>query len=376
MSKKSVRKQEKISTKEKGKIVEQIVASMHDLSGVKVENNVFLPTLGNSRRKREIDVLLTSNIAGYPVKIAIECKNERNVIGAPKIDAFVGKLIDIGIPLQHGIYISASGYTSGAIDRAKKAGIRTLELTGIGENLTDSVVEAIQSIVYLLLEIVNIQIRNNVANTPNSQQMLIFYDEHSKICGSVPDLIWQEWLNGKISSSLGEYEITLNIPSNWHQIVDGKIESVISASAKIRIIGLVMTISGKAKKHLLLNSIDKKVEKFQFDVIFDTSKTTYPITAIQSENQLDEFTKRPESIKLNIGKIKLPRIRFGAMYWPPSERTAKIVINLMQAFEAGKIPDPRPINIVELEGADLQTIWEPIWNEHPATKQQTKTADG
>jgi hypothetical protein len=203
--------------------------------------------------------------------------------------------------------------------------------------------------------------------------MLVFFDESGKICGSIPDLIWQKWIGGELSPSIGECEIQLNIPPNWYQIVDGKVEPIISVFAQIRVIGLVITVSGKAKQHFLLNAVDKKVEKFQFDLTFDTSKTIYPITAIRAENQFDEFVKRPEAVKLTIGRIRLPRIRFGSMYWPPSERTAKIVIGLMQAFEAGKIPDPRPIDIAELEGTDLQTIWEPIWNEHPAVKKRVKT---
>lgn len=358
-----------LNTKEKGEIVEKIVASMHDLYGVKVKQNEFVPALGNIGRKREIDVLLVSDIAGYPIKIAIECKNEKKPIGAPKIDAFVGKLQDIGIPVQHGIYVSASGYTSGAIDRAKKVGLRTLLLTGVGENLADSVVNAIQSIIYLLLNVEKIQIENNVANTPNSIQMLIFYDESGNICGSIPDLIWQKWLNDEIPALIGEQEILLTVPSNWSQIVDGKIEPLISASAKIRITGLVMKISGNAKKHLLVDVVDQKIEKFQYDVNFDTTRTKFPLTTILTENQLDEFINNKETIRLNIGKIKLPRISIGSMYWPPSERSAKKAIELMQAFEAGKIPDPRPMNIVELEGSDLRTIWEPIWNEHPSSKK-------
>ena len=341
------------------------MASMHDLPGVKVEFNVRIPSLGKSHRKREIDVLLSSSLAGYSVQIAIECKNEKNVIGAPKIDAFVGKLLDIGIPPQHGIYVSASGYTSGAIERAKEGRIKPLVLTGLTkERLTASVAEAFQSIVYLLLDVVNINVKNKVASTPNYQKMLVFYDDHEKLCGSIPDIIWQKWLAGEPASAIGEYEIQLAIPPNWYQIVDDKIEPIISASARIRIIGLVITISGQAKKHFLINANDNKVEKFQLDVSFDTGQGTYSVLTMLTESQLTEFVKRPEAVKVNIGRIRLPRIRVGPMYWPPSERTARIVINLMRAFEAGKIPDPRPIDIAELEGNDLQTIWEPIWSEH------------
>jgi hypothetical protein len=76
-------------------------------------------------------VLVTGNMAGYPIRVAIECKNEQLPIGVPKLDAFVGKFKDIGIPVQQGIYVSVSGYTSGMIERATAAGIRPLVLTGL-----------------------------------------------------------------------------------------------------------------------------------------------------------------------------------------------------------------------------------------------------
>jgi Restriction endonuclease len=108
-------------SKAKGSIAEQIVATMHDVSGVEVAANVFLPVIGGGRR-REIDVLITATVVGYQARYAIECKNERGAIGAPKIDAFIGKLKDVGIPPQYGIYVSVNGYTSGAVRRAKKEG--------------------------------------------------------------------------------------------------------------------------------------------------------------------------------------------------------------------------------------------------------------
>ena len=44
---------------------------LHDLPGVKVERNVQLPPIrGDQTRRREIDVLLTGYVTGYPVRIA------------------------------------------------------------------------------------------------------------------------------------------------------------------------------------------------------------------------------------------------------------------------------------------------------------------
>ncbi len=80
---------------------------MHDHPGVTVERNRRLPPASGLGGKREIDVLITAIVAGYPVQMAVECKNEA--------DAFIGKLQHVGIPPQQGIYISANGYTTGAI---------------------------------------------------------------------------------------------------------------------------------------------------------------------------------------------------------------------------------------------------------------------
>src|SRR6266487_2000361 len=130
----------------KGRLVEMIVASMHEEAGIKIEQNVRLPSIRNPKRKREIDVLLSGTISGYPIRIAIECKNYKSVIGAPKIDAFVGKLEQIGIPSQHGVFVAAGGFTADAIDRAKEAGIKTLILTGLTKDrLAVEIFSAVQA---------------------------------------------------------------------------------------------------------------------------------------------------------------------------------------------------------------------------------------
>ena len=205
--------------------------------------------------------------------------------------------------------------------------------------------------------------------------MLTFYDEQGRTCGSIPDLIWQSWLNGQLPLSIGEHDIPLAIPAGWHQVIDGKIEPVLSVSAKLRILGLVVTVSGKARQHLLVDASTKKPEKFKVDASFATDKATFPVTAIQTEEQLKAFVERPDAVKLSIGRIGLPRIRIGPMYWPPSERAGQIVIEKMRAFEAGKISDPRPFNFAEIEGTDMQAIWEPIWGTN-SSSQVTDKEDG
>ncbi len=193
---------ESFTNKQKGNLVEEIAAMMHDCVGVKVERNVFLtPVNGDPRRKREIDVLLTSYVAGYPVRLAIECKNEAEVTGVEHIGAFIDKLDDVGIPHQQGVFISATGYTSGAIDRAKAKGIRTLALTGLTEDrLSAAVSDAWQYLVYLLPVIKQVSVTNHVAEAP--PEIFDFQNEQGELCGFLPDLIWFQWQNREIELTI------------------------------------------------------------------------------------------------------------------------------------------------------------------------------
>ena len=59
----------------KGRLVESIVAELHDDGSSLVEKNVLLPVIGNAKGKCEIDVLLTGKISGHTIRIPIECKN-------------------------------------------------------------------------------------------------------------------------------------------------------------------------------------------------------------------------------------------------------------------------------------------------------------
>src|SRR5581483_3827416 len=141
------RKKNQPSTVKKGRIVEQIVAAFHDYPNVEIQRNVFLKVQGEGKRRREIDVLVTGNLAGHTVQIAVECKNESKPIGVQKIDEFIGKLKDVGIPCKQGIYVSASGYTEGAIERAIKEGIKPFTLVGLTkEGLSAVLLEAFQAI--------------------------------------------------------------------------------------------------------------------------------------------------------------------------------------------------------------------------------------
>jgi hypothetical protein len=111
------------------KVIEDISALAHRSPGVIVKQNARLPCLrrvSNKRRYREIDVLLSSRVAGHSVHFAIECKDQFRPVSSPQIDAFIGKLEDVGISPQTSVFVSSSGYYDSAVERASEVGMKTL----------------------------------------------------------------------------------------------------------------------------------------------------------------------------------------------------------------------------------------------------------
>ena len=143
-------KRPKESTTSKGRAFEALAASFYRDPGINIKTNVrFAPKVDSDKRhqKREIDLLIEEEVVGKKILIPIECKDEKGKIGSPKIDSFVGTLNYIGIPSQHGIYISSNGYTRGAIERASEAGISPFILK---TNEYKKNIEVNQSLIYLL----------------------------------------------------------------------------------------------------------------------------------------------------------------------------------------------------------------------------------
>ena len=96
---------------------EKIVADIHRQfagNAVVTENETII---GKSGRKRQIDVALRTDVAGYQVLVVVECKDYQRRVGIGKVDELIGKIDDVGA--AKGILVSDSGFDSGAVDRAK-----------------------------------------------------------------------------------------------------------------------------------------------------------------------------------------------------------------------------------------------------------------
>src|ERR1041384_4043373 len=215
---------------EKGRLLEQVAARMYASPFHKVTPNAELPPINrNPKLTREIDVLLESKVVTRPPKKAIECKNLNKKVGIERIDAFAGKLNDIGIAHEHGIYISPTGYTEDAIDRARPLNLQLLTLTGLTEDgLASVTADASQLKVFYIAKVQGITVTNNVEQIGNAGDLLIFFDGNGNFCGTVADLIWNQWQAGMIPAEAGKYDINLIVPEGWRQIINGNEQPVLA----------------------------------------------------------------------------------------------------------------------------------------------------
>lgn len=353
----------------KGHLVEQVVAKMYEWRDVeKVETRVHLPTRGNPKRTREIDVLLTMSPAGHTIQMPIECKNERKPIGAPQIDAFIGKLGDIDFPAQLGIYVSASGYTQDAIERAQEAGVTPLTLSGLTEDrLSSTVFAAFQSLVFAILEVESITISND--SSTNQAEAFSLYNEDDDFVGYLQDLIWQKWVEGEPSSIIGQYDLQIEVPESWHRIVAGKSEPIRTFEARVQVLGAVITIAGEAQAHALINAVDNTLGKQHVSALFPPVPSG-SVTVFGTEAELNVYLENQGALHVTIGRFRLPRISWGHLYWPPSKRVTRKLMGIMQAYASGEISTLPQLERAEVEGTDLSALWEPIWEAYPAYIRQ------
>jgi hypothetical protein len=312
------------SRNDKGIILEQIVAMLHEVDGVKVETNAKLSPKSGDNRKIEIDVLLTSFVAGYPVRIAIQCKNYEKKITREQIGAFKDSLDDAGIPHQHGIVVSVHGYQSGAVKRAKEIGIKTLILEGLSKTrLTAEIKASFQYFAYLLLVVEKMEIQSPIS----SYYAWFFLDENQKPCGFFTDLIVAKWRNHEIPAELGEYDINLKLPKGWYQFVNDKPITPQLLSAKVRVVAYLAEIEGESQEFKLREADSKEINKHFLKADFDAAKNLIKASKekpVFSEEELTKLKKMDSKINIE-HRIRLPKILHHNNLEPISKKAWKMI---------------------------------------------------
>lgn len=354
--------------KQKGDLLEDVVALLHQQEGVKVDKRIKIPAGGTlSKRKREIDVLLTSYVAGYPVKIAIECKNEREKVGSGKIDAFVGKLQDVGIPTQQGIYVSPTGYAKDALERAKEDGIRTLSIQGLtSDGLAVEIHKARQSMVYLALRFEFIsrfrELPENFPDyiynrLPKEKQVIVEldYDKYGIHEAGVLNAIWDCWITGKIPATIGQCQLIIL----YRPFSKGTF-----FMARCKIIGYLHERSGSAANLCLKNADTNRIDKQYVEMSFPEREEAVKLVIFESEEELSRYVAST-SIHNVHERFKIPRIIYQTCYWPPSKHAIQ---RIRELYDAGE-----DVTFEKVEGNNLYRAWESYFEETASSSDEVNS---
>lgn len=122
-------------TKDKtGKSLEQAVGQIQQLFDPKstITYREFITNRLGIRR--EFDVVIRGKFAGHFILGVVECKDWKNKVGTPEIDAFITKANDVNANLR--MVVSPKGFTKPALLQAKNAGV------GVFSLLPDDPIEA------------------------------------------------------------------------------------------------------------------------------------------------------------------------------------------------------------------------------------------
>ena len=349
---------------DKGILLEQIVAMLHKAEGVKVETNVFLPPKsGDQSRRREVDVLLTSDVAGYQARIAIQCKNYGKPITIGQIGEFRDLLEDVGIPPQYGIIVSVHGYQAGAAKRAEELGIKALVLEGLdATRLKAEIKDTFQFFVYLLLVVEDMHIRTEIAD---GDLAFSFWEEDNNIVGWFSDLIVSRWRNGEIPTELGEYPVDLKLPLGWYQVINGKRIYPSIMSAKVRLVGYLAEMTGKLEEFKLKEADTDKIEKLHlqanFDVLNNLIKSSHE-EPIFTEEELKKLKKDATASIEN--RIRLPKIFVRNHLEPISKRAFDKFMEGTENLSKEEIDKLPQLSFEEVEGfgsmQEMAFLGEPV----------------
>ncbi|PZR14334.1 MAG: hypothetical protein DI539_18960, partial [Flavobacterium psychrophilum] len=121
-----------------GKFLEKLVAIVEEVYRSNPETEILrnFKIANVDGAKREFDLIIRSNINGFPITIAIECKQYSKKVSVDKIEAFYGKCQ--GIPeINKKIFVSENGFQQGAIDTAKRYAIELYSFAEVGQRLRE-----------------------------------------------------------------------------------------------------------------------------------------------------------------------------------------------------------------------------------------------
>jgi Restriction endonuclease len=347
----------------KGRLVEKIVQWLYEgvPNALIVPREFLLNTQGT--REWEIDILITFDIKGAKVRVAVECKNEQKPIGKTYMQHFVNKLNAVGIPTSLGLFVSSSRYTSEALKIARKAGVKPLLVDNLtADRLASQVEEVIQSLIFFQATVDAMFMADESTDPFKSPEEYRLYDERDRYAGMLLDQVWFGWINGGISTQLGKHIVQIDIPKGWYRVGSNRKYEIQAASAVIQVSSLFLDIIGWRMGHSARDANDGRIERLRQESAFELTSGDHVLQTLATQLELEQYLDKKQPAVVSYRKM--PRIRYGPVYWPPSDRVIHTLREHMGPFELGVMPQLFMGQFEDLEGADVLRAWEPIADEY------------
>ncbi|CAL65857.1 restriction endonuclease [Christiangramia forsetii] len=305
----------------KGKILEDTIRliqeSLISTPNTKVFQNYLIKN--ESGQKREIDILISSNINSFELKIAIECKNFNKKVPVKEIEAFQSKCERIK-DIHKKVFVSSLGYQKDAIqaanffgielqtaDRLDKESIRNwfnikqikLEILpkfDAPELIIDSTEEEIETLVFSG-RIYNSKTSKNI----EIQKLLIENVEKNK--NSIRNSSILEWMKIDTSKKLAEFPVKFQLSFTKNYFIET------DCNKRIGLFGLNSSVYVKFKEQDA-NIIDARElikteynENIARSVTIDLDKNSKSIIILGKDNKFSFFSTDDKGNTVKLEKL-------------------------------------------------------------------------
>jgi Restriction endonuclease len=342
----------------KGKVVEQITAWTMSFDGLRVTHDLAFRTLDGSTR--QIDVHVAVLVSGNSVgEWFVECKNYQGPVEIDLIDSYVGKLADIDVPTNRGIFVAVNGFTAEAQRRAKKAGITLFNLSGLrSDRLGAQFYRAVQSTVFVMPVWESFFVVTDPTDSTAGGAHPLYLDDGRQLY-HFPDALWSGWMTEQIEAKLGKHVVAIDFPEGTHYFVHEDRYDIRHVGAVLNVSGHVFELEGRARAHSLTNVVTGTVDRHKTEATFGNQKEKYVLRAYSTEAALATALASDADLHIQ-SRVKIPRIRMRLVYWPPSERAARLMAEQMETSENVGVQRLTEGTFEDYEGTDVSSAFEPI----------------
>jgi len=157
-------------------------------------------------RKRQVDISVKQKIGHYDILIAIDCKDLSRPVNVKSVEAAIGLFQDI--VAHKGVVVSASGFTSNALTRGKKAGLSLYRLVDTGDHDWRAEVAIPALCEYRSMRTFSLQLtgKGRLVIPGGHPKDLDVYDQENKYLGKIGPLLMKRWNDSDLPYEAGRHK--------------------------------------------------------------------------------------------------------------------------------------------------------------------------